>query len=470
MIESIDRVVNAIGGFLYRPYIVPLFLLAAGLYFTIRTGLIQFRLFGESIRVVKEKPKEKGSISSFGALMVSTASRVGTGNIVGVSTAICLGGFGAVFWMWVVALVGGASAFIESALAQVYKKRDADGSSYGGPSYYMEQALHQRWLGVVFAVVLILTYVVGFNMLAAYNLQDAFGGFSFYVKGRTPYIIGAILAVLFALCVLGGGKRLTNVTGVLVPVMGLLYIVMSLVVVFMNIKIFPSVIANIFRDAFNFKAAFSGFTGSCIMWGIKRGLYSNEAGMGSAPNAAATADVSHPAKQGLVQMLSVFIDTLLICSATAFMCLCSGVVPTPEAAGAAYVQASVQQSLGNFGPIFIAVSMCLFAFTTLIGNYYYCEGCLKYILKRDPSKAGMMVFRVLASLIVFVGATVSAGLAWDTADMLQATMVIINVPVILILGNKGVAVLKDYMRQRSEGKDPQFHAADIGITGTDFWN
>ena len=470
MIESIDRVVNAIGGFLYRPYIVPLFLLAAGLYFTIRTGLIQFRLFGESIRVVKEKPKEKGSISSFGALMVSTAARVGTGNIVGVATAICLGGFGAVFWMWVVALVGGASAFIESALAQVYKKRDADGSSYGGPSYYMEQALHQRWLGVVFAVVLILTYVVGFNMLAAYNLQDAFGGFSFYVKGRTPYIIGAILAVLFALCVLGGGKRLTNVTGVLVPVMGLLYIVMSLVVVFMNIRIFPSVIANIFRDAFNFKAAFSGFTGSCIMWGIKRGLYSNEAGMGSAPNAAATADVSHPAKQGLVQMLSVFIDTLLICSATAFMCLCSGVVPTPEAAGAAYVQASVQQSLGNFGPIFIAVSMCLFAFTTLIGNYYYCEGCLKYILKRDPSKAGMMVFRVLASLIVFVGATVSAGLAWDTADMLQATMVIINVPVILILGNKGVAVLKDYMRQRSEGKDPQFHAADIGITGTDFWN
>ena len=470
MIESIDRVVNAIGGFLYRPYIVPLFLLAAGLYFTVRTGLIQFRLFGESIRVVKEKPKEKGGISSFGALMVSTASRVGTGNIVGVSTAICLGGFGAVFWMWVVALVGGASAFIESALAQVYKKRDADGSSYGGPSYYMEQALHQRWLGVVFAVVLILTYVVGFNMLAAYNLQDAFGGFSFYVKGRTPYIIGAILAVLFALCVLGGGKRLTDVTGVLVPVMGLLYIVMSLVVVFMNIRIFPSVIANIFRDAFNFKAAFSGFTGSCIMWGIKRGLYSNEAGMGSAPNAAATADVSHPAKQGLVQMLSVFIDTLLICSATAFMCLCSGVIPTPEAAGAAYVQASVQQALGSFGPIFIAVSMCLFAFTTLIGNYYYCEGCLKYILKRDPSKAGMLVFRVLASVIVFVGATVSAGLAWDTADMLQATMVIINVPVILILGNKGVAVLKDYMRQRSEGKDPQFHAADIGITGTDFWN
>ena len=195
---------------------------------------------------------------------------------------------------------------------------------------YKRQALHQRWLGVIFAVVLILTYVVGYNMLASYNLQDAFAGFGFYAKGRTPYIIGAILAVLFAACVLGGGKRLTNITGVLVPVMGVLYILVSLVVIFMNIKIFPSVIANIFRDAFNFKAAFSGFAGSCIMWGIKRGLYSNEAGMGSAPNAAATADVSHPAKQGLVQMLSVFIDTLLICSATAFMCLCSGVVPTKE--------------------------------------------------------------------------------------------------------------------------------------------
>ena len=471
MIESIDRVVNAIGGFLYRPYIVPLFLLAAGLYFTIRTGLIQFRLFGESIRVVKEKPKEKGSISSFGALMVSTASRVGTGNIVGVSTAICLGGFGAVFWMWVVALVGGASAFIESALAQVYKKRDADGSSYGGPSYYMEQALHQRWLGVVFAVVLILTYVVGFNMLAAYNLQDAFGGFSFYVKGRTPYIIGAILAVLLALCVLGGGKRLTDVTGVLVPVMGLLYIVMSLVVVFMNIKIFPSVIANIFRDAFNFKAAFSGFTGSCIMWGIKRGLYSNEAGMGSAPNAAATADVSHPVKQGLVQMLSVFIDTLLICTATALMCLSTGIEPTAELQGAPYVQQTMAAALGSFGPVFIAVSMCLFAFTTLIGNYYYCEGCLKHILKRHPSKTFMLVFRLVASVIVLIGATVSMGLAWDTADLFQALMVIINIPVIIILAKPALLALNDYMKQRKEGKDPHFKAADIGLKEkTDFWN
>ena len=329
----------------------------------------------------------------------------------------------------------------------------------------MEQALHQRWLGIIFAVVLILTYVVGYNMLASYNLQDAFSGFGFYAKSRTPYIIGAILAVLFAACVLGGGKRLTDITGVLVPVMGVLYILVSLIVIFMNIKIFPSVIANIFRDAFNFKAAFSGFAGSCIMWGIKRGLYSNEAG--SAPNAAATADVSHPAKQGLVQMLSVFIDTLLVCSATAFMCLCSGVVPTKEAAGAAYVQASMQQALGSFGPI--TVAMVLFAFTTLIGNYYYCEGCLKYILRRDPSRGGMLVFRLAATALVFVGAIVSAGLAWDTADMLQGTMVIINIPVILILGNKGVArtTCASARRAKPPSSMPPTSVSPARTTGTE---
>lgn len=470
MIEAIDKVVNTISGFLYQPYIVPLFLILAGLYFTVRTGLIQIRLFGESIRVVSEKPKDKNGISSFGALMVSTASRVGTGNIVGVSTAICIGGYGAVFWMWVTAILGGASAFIESTLAQIYKKRDTDGSSYGGPSYYMESGLKQRWLGVIFAVVLILTYAVGYNMLASYNLQSAFSGFHFYSAGRTPAVIGLILAALFAVCVLGGTKRLTKITGVLVPVMGVIYILVSLIVIIMHIGLLPGVLGSIFAEAFDFKAIFGGFAGSAMMQGIKRGLYSNEAGMGSAPNAAATADVSHPAKQGLVQMLSVFIDTLLICSATALMCLCSGVAPAEELQGAPYVQAAMQNALGNAGPIFIAVSMCLFAFTTLIGNYYYCEGCLKYILKRSPSRAFMTVFRIIATVIVFLGALISAGLAWDTADMFQAIMVVINIPVILILGNTALKALKDYMEQRKADKDPVFHAADIGVSGTEFWN
>ncbi|MEA5143894.1 MAG: alanine/glycine:cation symporter family protein [Oscillibacter sp.] len=469
MIDAIDKVVNAISSFLYTPWIIIL-LLFAGTYFTIRTRFVQFRLFGESVRVVAEKPKEKEAVSSFGALMVSTASRVGTGNIIGVSVAICCGGYGAVFWMWVIAILGGASAFIESTLAQIYKKRDKDGSSYGGPSYYIEAAMKKRWLGVIFAVSLILTYAGGYNLLASYNLQSTFSSFSFYSADKTPYVIGVILAVLFAVCVLGGGKRLTKITGVLVPVMGAFYVIVSLIVIVMNIGLLPGVLGKIFTQAFDFKAIFGGFTGSAMMHGIKRGLYSNEAGMGSAPNAAATAGVSHPVKQGLVQMLSVFIDTLLICSATALMCLCTGVVPTPEAQGAPYVQMALHSVFGAAGPVFIAIAMSLFAFTTLLGNYYYCEGCLKYILKRSPSFAFMTVFRLVATVIVFLGAIVSMGLAWDTADLLMAILVIINIPSILILGKPAIEALKDYTRQKKEGKDPHFKAADIGVHGTDFWN
>ncbi len=411
ILQSIDSVVTAISGVLYMPW-VPLLLVVAGLTFTFRSKFIQVRLLRETFRVLSEKPKTEGAVSSFGALMVSTASRVGTGNIVGVASAICLGGYGAVFWMWVTAILGGASAFVESTLAQIYKRRNKDGSSYGGPSYYIETALHQRWLGVVFAIIIILTYAVGYNMLASYNLQSAFSGFSFYGES-TPLIIGIILAVLFALCVMGGAKRLTKITGALVPIMGVIYVAIALFVVITHLSFVPTVFANIFSDAFNFSAIFGGFTGSCLMEGVKRGLYSNEAGMGSAPNAAATADVSHPVKQGLVQMLSVFIDTLVICSATALMCLCSGVAPSAEMAGAPYVQTALQASLGNFGPIFIAVSMALFAFTTLIGNYYYCEGCMRFIFKRTPSKTFLTVFRVIAAIIVMLGAVISMQLAWD---------------------------------------------------------
>ena len=454
---------------LYKPYVVPLILLAAGLFFTIGSKGIQFRCFKETFRVVKEKPADGGT-SSFGALMVSTASRVGTGNIIGVSTALCTGGPGAIFWLWITALLGGASAYVESALAQIYKRRDEDGSSYGGPSYYMETALGQRWLGVVFAVIIILTYAVGYNMLASYNLQSCFGAFSFY-SSSTPLIIGIILAVLFGVIIFGGLKRLTKVTEVLVPVMGVLYIAVALLVMILNVGKLGAMFGMIFRDAFNFRSIFGGFAGSCIMWGIKRGLYSNEAGMGSAPNAAATADVSHPAKQGLVQMLSVFIDSLVICTATAFLCLSSGVLPAAELSGAPYVQEAVKASMGSFGPIFIAVSLSLFAFTTLIGNYYYCEGCLRFILNRKPSKALLSGFRAAATVLVLVGAVLSAGTVWDTADMLQALMVIINIPVIVALSKRAFVCLEDYIAQRKEGKEPVYNAKACGIEEkTDFWN
>ncbi len=409
-------------------------------------------------------------MSSFGALMISTASRVGTGNIIGVSTAICLGGVGAVFWMWFIAIFGGASAFVESTLAQIYKRRNSDGSSYGGPSYYMESGLKQRWLGVIFAVFVILTYAVGYNALASYNLQSTFAGFSFYDAQVTPLIMGSVLAVIFLICIMGGGKRLAKVTGVMVPVMGVIYILVSLLIVVMNITKVPAMFGRIFANAFDFQAIFGGFSGSCLMYGIKRGLYSNEAGMGSAPNAAASADVSHPAKQGLVQMLSVFLDTLLICTATAFMCLVSGVTPSEEIAGAAYVQQSLQSVLGTAGPVFIAVSMVLFAFTTLIGNYYYCEGCLRFIMKRQPSKGFMIGFRIVAAAIVFVGAIASMSLVWNMADLTQGMMVLINIPVILLLTRPAVRALKDYEKQRKEGKNPVFRAKDIGLEDkTEFW-
>lgn len=469
IIASIDGVISVINGKLYTPW-VPIFLLAAGLILTFRSRFVQLRLLKESLRVVLEKPKNSNGVSSFGALMISTASRVGTGNIVGVSSAICLGGPGAVFWMWVVALLGGASAFVESTLAQIYKRRNPDGSSYGGPSYYMVTALRQRWLGILFAVFVIMTYAIGYNMLASYNLQSTFAAFSFYSR-TTPVVIGLILAVLFAICIMGGAKRLVIVTGSLVPVMGVIYVLVALVIMVMNVRQIPAVFAMIFTDAFDFRSVFGGFAGSCLMHGVKRGLYSNEAGMGSAPNAAATADVSHPVKQGLVQMLSVFIDTLLICSATAFMCLCSGVTPTAELEGAPYVQAALGNVMGDFGPVFIAVSMTLFAFTTLVGNYYYCEGCIRFIINRKPSNRFMTGFRLFAAAIVFIGAVVSASLAWSTADLCQALMVITNVPVILLLARPTMAALDDYLKQRKAGKDPEFKATDIGLKQqTDFWN
>ena len=462
-------IIGSISGFMYGKLLI-IMLLAVGLYFTIRTGLIQFRLFGESIRLVSEKPDSKGSVSSFKALMVSTASRVGTGNIIGVSVAICTGGYGAVFWMWLIALIGGASAFVESTLAQIYKKKGKDGS-YGGPAYYIEAALHSRPLAIIFAICLILTYGAGFNMLASYNLQSTFAVFDFYNPEIFPWIAGAVIALLVCWCLMGGGKRIMSATSALVPIMGIIYILVALIIVLMNIHLLPNVIVRIFTDAFDFQAIFGGFAGSCVMQGIKRGLYSNEAGIGSAPNAAAAADVSHPVKQGLVQMLSVFIDTLLVCSATAFMCLCSGVEPTAELSGAPYVQAAMSEALGGFGPIFVTISMGLFAFTTLIGNLYYVDNALAYILGKEPSKTFMTVYRVVASLLIFIGAGLSMGLLWDLADVLMGLMAIINLPVICILGKYALRALKDYIAQRKEGKNPVFNSKTIDLpTPTDYWN
>ncbi|MBR4014456.1 MAG: amino acid carrier protein, partial [Clostridia bacterium] len=279
-----SNVISFINDALYS-YLLVIILVLGGLFFTFRSKLVQFRLFGEQIRVVGEKPSSGKNVSSFQALMVSTASRVGTGNIIGVSTALCLGGFGSVFWMWLIAIIGGASAFIESTLAQIYKKKGPDGS-YGGPAYYIETALKCRPLAIIFSILLILTYGFGFNMLASYNLQSTFAPYGFYNSNVTPWIIGLIIAVAVGYCLFGGGKRVLKVTGVLVPIMGIAYILVALIIICMNVTTLPSVFARIFTEAFDLRAIFGGFGGSCVMYGIKRGLFSNEAGVGSAPNAS----------------------------------------------------------------------------------------------------------------------------------------------------------------------------------------
>ena len=458
----LDTIVSSINNALYS-YILIVLLVGGGIFFMFRTKFVQFRLFGEQIRAVTEKPRDKGGVSSFQALMVSTASRVGTGNIIGVSTALCLGGYGSVFWMWVIAIIGGASAFIESTLAQIYKKKDENGESYGGPAYYIEAALHSRPLALAFSVFLILTYGFGFNMLASYNLQSTFSVYGFYNPAYTPWIIGFVLAAIVGYCLMGGGTRIIKVTSLLVPFMGIAYILVALFVVVINAQMLPSIFSRIFTEAFDFEAIFGGFSGSCVMYGIKRGLFSNEAGVGSAPNASASAEVSHPAKQGLVQILSVFIDTLLVCTATAFLCMCSGIEPTEAISGAPYVQAALGKTLGAFGPAFITIAMILFAFTTLLGNLYYVDKCLIYMLRRTPGKTFMRIYHILASLVIFVGAGLSADLLWNIADITMGGMTLINMPVILILSKYALRALKNYDEQRKDGKEPVFRARDIGL-------
>ena len=466
MLENIIALTNEA---LYS-YILIILLVLGGIYFTVRTKFVQFRLLKEQFRAITEKPADGKGVSSFQALMVSTASRVGTGNIIGVSTAICMGGFGSVFWMWIIAIIGAASAFIESTLAQIYKKKGVDGS-YGGPAYYIEAALKSRPLAIVFSVLLIVTYGVGFNMLASYNLQSTFSGYSFYNKSTSPLIIGLILASIVAFCLFGGGKRIIKATTFIVPFMGMAYILMAIFISVINASKLSNIFSQIFSSAFDFNAIFGGFAGSCVMYGIKRGLFSNEAGVGSAPNASASAEVSHPVKQGLVQVLSVFIDTLLVCSATAFMCMASGIEPTAKLSGAPYVQASISAVLGEAGPIFITVAMILFAFTTLLGNLFYVDKAFCYILGKNPGKLFNTVYYIVASLLILLGAVLSADLLWNIADVTMGAMTIINMPVIIYLSKYALRALNDYMAQRKQGRKPVFKASNINLPHkTDYWN
>lgn len=451
-------------------YLLILLMLAAGAILTLRTGGVQLRLLREAVRVTGEKPRGKGGVSAFDALMVSTASRVGTGNILGVAGAILVGGYGSVFWMWLIALLGGATAFVESTLAQIYKKKDPRGGFYGGPAYYIRQAMGgRRWLSAAFCVCLLLTYAVGFNMLTSYNLQSAFEVYSFYVPGISGWLIGGAAALLCLCCALGGGRGITRVTGVLVPFMGLLYVAVALAVIVIHAGRLPYVLGEIFRSAFDLEAIFGGFAGSCVMMGVRRGLFSNEAGVGSAPNAAASADVSHPVKQGLTQMLSVFIDTLVLCTATACMIMSTGLPGEGAGSYSVYIQNVLRANFGAAGPVFITVSLCLFAFTTLVGNFFYIDNCVAFLAGGMPSERTMIRIRTAAAAVIALGGGLSMGAAWSIADILMGVMCLINIPVLLKLSKTAVTALRDYERQRREGREPVFRPGELGIEGTEAW-
>lgn len=468
--EIINQALGSVSNFMYT-YILIIMLVAAGLWFTLRTRFVQFRLFPEALRVLTEKKRDGKDISSFQALMISTASRVGTGNIAGVATAIAastaIGGYGAIFWMWLLALIGAASAFIESTLSQLYKQKN--GTDFvGGPAYYIQKALGSRKLGILFAVLLIACFAYGFNALQSFNAGSSLKYYiPEYDSSFWPYVVGGILALLTALTIFGGVHRISGLVSAVVPVMAFIYIGLGLYITFSNLRDVPAMFAMIFGQAFNTQAIFGGFAGSCVMQGIKRGLYSNEAGMGSAPNAAAAADVSHPVKQGLVQMLSVFIDTILICTTTAFMLLLSGVSINESVQGMDYVQAAVFQQVGEFGPLFITISIFLFAFSSLVGNYYYTETNFKFI--RD-SRIGLLVFRCSCVAAIFIGALLDFSTVWTLADILMGLMAMVNLVVILLLGNKALAALKDYASQRRKGENPVFRAKDTGIGDPEVWN
>lgn len=442
-----------------------------GLYFTFRTRGVQIRLAIESVRLLLE-PSEDNSVSSLQAMLVSTASRVGTGNIIGVSTAICLGGPGACFWMWLMCIIGASSAFMESTLAQIYKRKDSEGHAYGGPAYYIEKGLKQHKIAILFCICLIATYALGFNLLCSYNLQSTFMDYSFYNPATTPLIIGAILAIISGYCLMGGGNRIIKVTSTIVPIMGVSYVIVALIVILFNYQNVPAMFLLIFQDAFDFKSIAGGVLGSCLVYGIKRGLYSNEAGVGSAPNASASAKVSHPAKQGLVQTLSVYIDTLILCTATALMCLSTGVARDAAVSGAPYVQNAISTVFGTAGPIFITVAMILFAFTTLLGNIFYVDNALAFMNnEKKPSKRFMKIFYLACTVVIFVGAIIPMDAAWAMADITMGCMTLINIPTCIILGKHAIDCLKDYEAQKRAGKDPVFNASSISINqeDLDFW-
>lgn len=455
--ETLQHIINAVNDVLWT-YVLIAMLLGCAVYFTWRTRFVQFRNLREMVRLLTEgTPKSsdgRRQVSSFQAFAVSIASRVGTGNLAGVATAIAVGGAGAVFWMWVIALLGSVNAFVESTLAQLYKRKDKD-SFVGGPAYYMQYGLGKRWMGVLFAVLIAVTFGFAFNSVQSNTICAAWE----HAFGINHTWMGIVLTVATIMIIFGGIHRIARVSSWLVPIMAVGYILLALGVVIYNISEIPSVVVHIFRSAFGWEQALGGGMGAAVMQGIKRGLFSNEAGMGSAPNVAATASTTHPVKQGFIQALGVFTDTLIICSCTAFIILVSNPSPDASLNGIQLTQAAFTAQVGSLGAVFVAIAILLFAFSSIIGNYYYGEANIRFI-SRNPMY--LWIYRVLVSGMVMCGAVMSLDLAWSFADVTMGLMTICNLIAIVLLSREVLWLLRDYTAKKRKGiSSPTFHKEEM---------
>lgn len=454
--ETLQHIIDATNDILWT-YIMIAALIGCALYFTLRSGFVQFRMLGEMIRQLansNERHHTEGKhISPFQAFAVSLASRVGTGNLAGVATAIAVGGPGAVFWMWIIALIGSANAFIESTLAQLYKRRTED-SFIGGPAYYILHGLKCRWMAILFSVLTILTFGFAFNTVQSNTLCEAVEN----AFGFSHVYMGIAITVATLVIIFGGIQRIAKFSSIIVPIMALGYILLAFTIVILNIGQLPAVIELIVKSAFGMEQVVGGGLGAALMQGIKRGLFSNEAGMGSAPNVAATASTSHPVKQGLIQSLGVFTDTLIICSCTAFIILMSGIEFGGQMDGIRLTQEALTTQIGGAGRIFVAIAIFFFAFSSIIGNYYYGEANIKFI---TSSRKVLNAYRLLVGVMVMSGAAMSLQTVWSLADLTMALMTLCNIAAIVLLGGQVMTLLKDYRKQKSAGLDPVFRKNDI---------
>lgn len=472
-----ETVIGELNGIVWSSALIYL-CLGAGLYFSLRTKFLQVRHFRHMLSLISEGKSSAAGVSSFQALAMSLSGRVGTGNIAGVATAIAMGGPGAVFWMWLVAFLGAATAYIEATLAQIYKEKDANGLYRGGPAYFIEKAMGQNWYAWLFAVTTIIAMGFCLPGIQANSIVLA----SENAWGVAPLATALLIASGIALIVFGGVKRIARFAQFVVPFMAIAYILIALLVMVVNIEQLPGVIKLIVRSAFGLEAGYGAIIGMAIQWGVKRGIYSNEAGQGSSPHAAAAAEVSHPVKQGLVQAFSVYVDTLLVCTATAFMILLTGLYNVEGLqgeylyqglagieAGPAYVQSAFDTILPGFGPGILAISLFFFAFTTIVAYYYIAETNVMYINRKNHRPWLVVVLKLLVLTSVMYGGLQSADVAWALGDLGVGIMAWLNIIAIIILQKPALLALQDYDAQRRLGKEPQFKPDSLGISGADFW-